>query len=597
MVTNPHARSAAMRAFALSRFSYGYSGECRDDSGLLPYGFRTYDPANSSWLSPDPARTIGSAKAPLNFYQMADQNPATLRDHKGLMTIADILVYLKHTGFLHGPQKPPIDVLETIQAFAQYRNAPLRFARDEHYKTLSLEKISGRYNTELLHRFYLSMRTQVQTDFPIEIDRIILRFLPTTKEYLRSMNLRPINLSNSSGPIWSVRDHLEDLLFERFIHSEMTGRGLAFARFYTRVIQHTIIDAHHGVDGVFLKDLAVYRGGAKRGDELKQIQLLKSFYAFRSSSRITDFSRYRRALAQKINTDARTIFSPFFTARLTGERTVWRDVNKAFVRFRREFQYLAIRDLHDYRISHSASSRRMVISVFEQEHGYLSAKLAQDASSHLAVRQKQKLKTPRPSKAKSFIPLNQGSNKFRRQETERGLVPKFFKFLVHTFEDLLLPYPGMSSDDLRQERLRVSINRYPEYEFRQPIFHQRLATHEVQNILLNMYTPYWIAMSNGGMGIGREDLSGAHHLSLKKGGAFSFAYVARGNQTLQAIIFDFARKRLQEDEPSRRVFNRWIISGKTSYLASQMPSALKSHVITRHELGSKKRRRTRQQQA
>ena len=72
------------------RFPYGYSGELRDPDGGMPYGFRTYDPAAGRWSSADPAKQRGSARTPLNFYQMVDANPVTHRDDRGLMKLQEM---------------------------------------------------------------------------------------------------------------------------------------------------------------------------------------------------------------------------------------------------------------------------------------------------------------------------------------------------------------------------------------------------------------------------------------------------------------------------------------------------------------------------
>jgi RHS repeat-associated protein len=69
----------------LDRLQNGFSGELRARSGLIHYGFRTYSPAIGKWTSSDPAQKSGSERSALNFYLMVDGNPATNRDHDGLM--------------------------------------------------------------------------------------------------------------------------------------------------------------------------------------------------------------------------------------------------------------------------------------------------------------------------------------------------------------------------------------------------------------------------------------------------------------------------------------------------------------------------------
>lgn len=74
--------SAAMASDgSLATKTRQYSGEEKDGSGLIHYGFRLYKPFDFSWLSPDPSGLRGSG---LNWYRMVDGNPASFRDHAGL---------------------------------------------------------------------------------------------------------------------------------------------------------------------------------------------------------------------------------------------------------------------------------------------------------------------------------------------------------------------------------------------------------------------------------------------------------------------------------------------------------------------------------
>ena len=59
---------------------YGYSGQEKESNGLYYYGFRSYDPSQYRWLSPDPAGFAGG----LNRYAMVGNNPVSTRDMFGL---------------------------------------------------------------------------------------------------------------------------------------------------------------------------------------------------------------------------------------------------------------------------------------------------------------------------------------------------------------------------------------------------------------------------------------------------------------------------------------------------------------------------------
>ncbi|HYD95050.1 MAG TPA: RHS repeat-associated core domain-containing protein [Noviherbaspirillum sp.] len=59
-----------------------YSGEIRDESGLIYYGFRSYLPDAVRWSNPDPSGLAGSG---LNWYEMVGGNPLSFRDQLGLV--------------------------------------------------------------------------------------------------------------------------------------------------------------------------------------------------------------------------------------------------------------------------------------------------------------------------------------------------------------------------------------------------------------------------------------------------------------------------------------------------------------------------------
>ena len=108
------------------QFSYGYSGELRDRSGLLPYGFRALDPSAGRWSSSDPAQLQGSDRTPLNFYQVVDGNPATHRDDRGLMKFRDLhrILQLMITPLNIPNSFLPTDVSEIVFDYADVATNP-----------------------------------------------------------------------------------------------------------------------------------------------------------------------------------------------------------------------------------------------------------------------------------------------------------------------------------------------------------------------------------------------------------------------------------------------------------------------------------------
>lgn len=74
------------------RYQYGsaaktrrYAGKERDASGLVYYGFRYYTPWLRRWINPDPLSCIDG----VNLYCFVCNNPSTLHDSDGCMTVSD----------------------------------------------------------------------------------------------------------------------------------------------------------------------------------------------------------------------------------------------------------------------------------------------------------------------------------------------------------------------------------------------------------------------------------------------------------------------------------------------------------------------------
>lgn len=67
-----------------------YSGQERDATGLVYYGFRYYAPWLNRWINPDPAGNIDG----LNVYRMVRNNPITLKDIGGLAPDDEYFTFL-----------------------------------------------------------------------------------------------------------------------------------------------------------------------------------------------------------------------------------------------------------------------------------------------------------------------------------------------------------------------------------------------------------------------------------------------------------------------------------------------------------------------
>lgn len=87
-----------------------YSGQERDATGLIYYGYRYYAPWLARWANPDPAGITDG----LNLYRMVRNNPLTLKDVGGLGPLDDVR-YLNYLNNLH-LQNPGI----SLDLFANY---------------------------------------------------------------------------------------------------------------------------------------------------------------------------------------------------------------------------------------------------------------------------------------------------------------------------------------------------------------------------------------------------------------------------------------------------------------------------------------------
>ncbi|HGJ5906600.1 MAG TPA: RHS repeat protein [Arsenophonus nasoniae] len=82
-----------------------YSGKERDATGLYYYGYRYYQPWVGRWLSADPAGAVDG----LNLFWMVRNNPITLMDADGLISIADRIKQLELASQSNGEmQSQPI---------------------------------------------------------------------------------------------------------------------------------------------------------------------------------------------------------------------------------------------------------------------------------------------------------------------------------------------------------------------------------------------------------------------------------------------------------------------------------------------------------
>ncbi|MHA6195510.1 RHS repeat-associated core domain-containing protein [Pseudomonas wadenswilerensis] len=74
---------AARSALEAGYKTHRYSGKERDSTGLYDYGLRYYAPWLMRWINPDPAGDVDG----LNRYTMVHNNPSSLTDRDGLMTL------------------------------------------------------------------------------------------------------------------------------------------------------------------------------------------------------------------------------------------------------------------------------------------------------------------------------------------------------------------------------------------------------------------------------------------------------------------------------------------------------------------------------
>lgn len=66
--------------------THRYAGHERDRTGFIYYGWRYFLPWLMRWLNPDPAGTVDG----INLFRMVKNNPATLRDINGCMTMPSV---------------------------------------------------------------------------------------------------------------------------------------------------------------------------------------------------------------------------------------------------------------------------------------------------------------------------------------------------------------------------------------------------------------------------------------------------------------------------------------------------------------------------
>lgn len=118
----PYGPTVKMEGNAAEVNPFRFSSECFDDeTGLVQYNFRYYNPKEGKWISRDP---IGESKS-LNIYVTADNNPLTYIDHLGLYAVL-CFSYAegKITGFDHSNPGNTIEIDNVFSGNGSDANNP-----------------------------------------------------------------------------------------------------------------------------------------------------------------------------------------------------------------------------------------------------------------------------------------------------------------------------------------------------------------------------------------------------------------------------------------------------------------------------------------
>ena len=552
------------------RPGYGYSGELRDRAGHLPYGYRTYDPAGSRWLSPDPLGRRGSARLSLNAYQMVNRNPVSQRDVFGLVeydpnflmggmmredgalfdlviqTLVSLMVN-KHA------MRVPREVQSLIQKYSPHDSAPYHpkyFAlggnapRLSRYSDLGNGDDAGR-----LARVFI--RDHIENGFQTH------ETLHSTKDFMGPM----INLLASQ------------VMFD---HQQWKANAGRVPNHLARIRRFTLLRGLFGT-------LAI---PDHHGDLYEENSFLGSLKTLKLSQ--LDLSGLNASFK-------------FVTS---SKKTIWRDLKSAYFAERAFFRRGLTRQLYDLGFTNVDGAFELSESILSQEDyrfENIASRSRQEKQGrwfkHLDFgweeieRQKKRLKqrqklaslksrrglqTQGKKKVRFFRVYKQKHlskdqiKKIKRHHRElherqlmasksidrRALPPQEIPYaqFYNTWSDYRSTTPssvGISKPSKSKPpelNVHLAKNR-SRYTFAYPILHSGLREKDRQYIFNHMQRDIWVSLQFGATGRHKNVNTGRHHEHLFTGkGVFSFAYILTGTYDrlnkrpyARAVIYNYAK--------------------------------------------------------
>ncbi|MBA1376250.1 RHS repeat-associated core domain-containing protein [Pseudomonas brassicacearum] len=154
------ARSATEAKYKVIR----YSGQERDASGLLYYGFRYYAPWLQRWINPDPAGDVDGS----NLYRFVRNNPITLMDNLGLAGVPSVSTRNAYTRMQqHGDAWQALkDGGPSVEAFQGLSRSNIKRVRQlvaDHDPIEAHAGFQARLQSQAFHIVHFSNRNLMDT--------------------------------------------------------------------------------------------------------------------------------------------------------------------------------------------------------------------------------------------------------------------------------------------------------------------------------------------------------------------------------------------------------------------------------------------------
>lgn len=591
------------------QFSHGYSGELHDRSGLLPYGFRTYDPAAGRWSSSDPAQRQGSDRTPLNFYQMVDGNPVTDRDDRGLMRPEDLYRLLKLMVIPTGVPREIMNTLMPVFVFA-YADAKALNLIDE-WRPLNnrdgfhpIDWVDNPRSFGSFHRVSLDEMIR-RLDLPFEVHgdvrRIITRF--AAEELLR----KEFRFGNFNDPnddqINDTEKRFTRAAWEGLRQYELGFGGARLVHAAMAVWKYQALGRGRALGHGIEEAVGLSYSQAR---DLQMLAVLSASMYYQKTKRIKNLFRDRTLLNHVENVDFAKTGVPLLGGTrdtpFTTEKFVMSDMRKIFDRKIGILQPIMARLLYELGIASYRGAIDLSKAILQEQKQvirhiskdkkrnkvdyYDVAKIIRDFR---ARRNSLSIETIREIKLRQ--------EELRQNRRELQISKRVDRSRIPGRQISIMDYYRSYGDFQRYDKIKTFKSRTTErhripdsglpmavsivsqnYTYEEPRFHHRLKSKEIDLIIADMKYEIYASLRLGATLRHKADYSQPFHQHLlNRNGAFSVAYerISGDNTHLRAVIYDYGNRK----KGDKYTVYKWRYGNHSGGPSRPIPKDLQSAMV------------------